>query len=78
MTADAVVALEEAGMPSTRQQPPTAEQQRATALMALGFNATQAFLLAATRVDGRHIEAGEVERMLSAGCTHQTALRILL
>jgi hypothetical protein len=64
-------------MPSTRTQP-TAEQERAAALLRLGFDATQAFLLAATRDGGRHVEAAEVERMLQAGCSHQTALRILL
>ena len=64
-------------MPSTRTQP-TVEQERASALLSLGFNATQAFLLAATRDGGRHVETGEVQRMLQAGCTHETALRILL
>ncbi|HEU4656098.1 MAG TPA: hypothetical protein VFR97_01170 [Capillimicrobium sp.] len=64
-------------MPETRT-PPTAEQQRAHALLGLGFNATQAFLLAATRDGGRHVDMGEVERLLRAGCPHETALRILL
>lgn len=64
-------------MPST-EPPPTLEQERATALLALGFNATQAFLLAATRNDGLHVEAATVEQMLAAGCSHETALRILL
>jgi hypothetical protein len=74
----ASTASQEAGMPSTRQQPPTAEQERAAALVALGFNTTQAFLLAATRDDGRHIDAADVQRLLEAGCPHETALRILL
>lgn len=64
-------------MPSTRT-PPTVEQERAGAFLALGFNATQALLLAATRDGGRHVEASEVDRMLQAGCSHETALRILL
>lgn len=64
-------------MPETRT-PPTAEQQRADALLHLGFDATQAFLLAATRTGGRYVETTEVERLLRAGCPHDTALRILL
>ena len=58
--------------------PSMIEQQRAEAFVALGFTTTQAFILAATRVDGKAIEAADVQRMLSAGCTHDTALRILL
>ncbi|MBX5441054.1 MAG: hypothetical protein IRZ32_05945 [Solirubrobacteraceae bacterium] len=64
-------------MPSTRTQP-TPEQERASALMALGFDATQAFLLAATRQDGEHVDTAEVRRLLELGCSHETALRILL
>lgn len=64
-------------MPSTRAQS-TAEQERASALITLGFNATQAFLLAATRDRGEHVETAEVRRLLDMGCTHETALRILL
>jgi hypothetical protein len=64
-------------MPSTRT-PPTVEQERASAFVALGFNTTQALLLAATRDGGTHVEAAAVERMLQAGCSHETALRILL
>jgi hypothetical protein len=64
-------------MPGTRTQP-TAEQERAAAFLGLGFNATQAFLLAATRDGGKHVETAEVQRMLEAGCSHETAVRILL
>jgi hypothetical protein len=64
-------------MPGTRTQS-TIEQERAAALLAMGFDATQAFMLAATRDGGRHVEATEVERLLAAGCPHETALRILL
>jgi hypothetical protein len=64
-------------MPSTRT-PPTVEQERACVLLSMGFDATQAFLLAATRTGGGHIETAEVQRMLEAGCSHETALRILL
>jgi hypothetical protein len=64
-------------MPSTRI-PPTAEQERASALMALGFTATQAFLLAATKERGEHVETAEVRRLLEMGCSHETAVRILL
>ena len=58
--------------------PSMIEQQRAEAFAALGFSTTQAFVLAATRVDGKVIEARDVQRMLTAGCSHDTALRILL
>jgi hypothetical protein len=58
--------------------PPMIEQQRAESFVALGFNHTQASLLAATRNEGRYVEAGEVQRMLAAGCSHDCALRILL
>ena len=64
-------------MPSTAPQP-TIEQERARVLLTMGFNATQAFLLAATRAEGGHVEPTQVERMLAAGCTHEAAVRILL
>jgi hypothetical protein len=64
-------------MPATRT-PPTVEQERTQALVALGFTPTQAFLLGATRRGGSHVETEEVGRMLAAGCGHDTALRILL
>jgi hypothetical protein len=64
-------------MAATRTQP-MIEQQRAEAFLALGFSTTQAFVLAATRVDGNYVEARDVQRMLEAGCTHDVALRILL
>ena len=58
--------------------PSMIEQQRAEEFLALGFSTTQAFVLAATRVDGNCVEAPDVRRMLDAGCSHDTALRILL
>ena len=64
-------------MAATRT-PPMIEQQRAESFVELGFNTTQASLLAATRTEGRYVEAGEVQRMLDAGCPHDVALRILL
>lgn len=64
-------------MASVRTQP-TVEQERASTLMRLGFNSTQAFLLAATRTGGEHIETDEVRRLLDMGCSHETAVRILL
>ena len=64
-------------MPET-STPPTAEQQRAHALVHLGCDATQAFLLAATRDGGDHVEPSEGERLLRSGCPHDTAVRILL
>lgn len=57
---------------------PTFEQERSQALLALGFTPTQALLLAATRTGGSHVICEDVERMLAAGCRHDTALRILL
>ena len=64
-------------MAATRQ-PHMIEQQRAEEFLALGFSTTQAFLLAATRHEGHYVAAETVQRMLTAGCTHETALRILL
>jgi hypothetical protein len=64
-------------MASVRTQP-TIEQERASTLMRLGFDSTQAFLLAATRDGGQHVETEEVRRLLDMGCSHETALRILL
>lgn len=64
-------------MPTTRTQP-TVEQERARSFMRLGFDATHAALLAATRDGGGHVTPAEVERLLTAGCPHETALRILL
>jgi hypothetical protein len=64
-------------MPAT-QPGPTVEQRRAETFRELGFTATHAFLLAATRAGGQYVEASDVQRMLEAGCTHDTALRILL
>ncbi len=64
-------------MASVRTQP-TVEQERASSLMRLGFDSTQAFLLAATRTGGDHVETDEVRRLLDMGCSHETAVRILL
>jgi hypothetical protein len=64
-------------MAATRM-PPMVEKQRAEEFVALGFTTTQSFLLAATRTDGTSVEKADVERMLAAGCTHDTAVRILL
>jgi hypothetical protein len=63
---------------ATTRTSPMAEQQRAEAFSALGFTHAHAFVLAATRKDGSFVELGEVKRMLEAGCTHDTALRILI
>jgi hypothetical protein len=64
-------------MASVRMQP-TVEQERASSLMRLGFDSTQAFLLAATRNGGHYVDTAEVQRLLDMGCTHATAVRILL
>lgn len=56
----------------------TGEQERAQGFMAMGFSATQAFLLAATQSEGRYIELEQVRRMLDAGCARELILRIVL
>lgn len=62
-------------MPSTQ---PSIEQERASSLLTMGFTTTQAFLLAATRDGGVHVQTDEVRALLDAGCSHETAVRILL
>ena len=57
---------------------PTGEQERAQALLEMGFDATQALLLATTQRAGGHIDLELVRRMLDAGCEHDLALRIML
>ena len=54
------------------------EQARAQAFVDLGFDSTQALMLAATRDEGEHVEPGDVRRLLDAGCPHELALRILV
>jgi hypothetical protein len=57
---------------------PTGEEQRAQALLGMGFNATQALLLAATQHEGEHANLERVQWMLEAGCAHELAMRILV
>ena len=57
---------------------PTGEQERAQALLEMGFDATQALLLAATQEAGGHVDLDRLRRMLDAGCDHALALRIVL
>jgi hypothetical protein len=54
------------------------ERERAQALLEMGFDATQALLLAATQSAGCHIDLGQLQRMLDGGCDHELALRIVL
>ena len=54
------------------------EQARAQAFLELGFDTTQALMLAATRNAGDHIELDAVRRLLEAGCPHDVALRIVV
>jgi hypothetical protein len=54
------------------------EQARAQAFLELGFDTTQALMLAATRNAGDHIELDSVRRLLDAGCPHDLALRIVV
>jgi hypothetical protein len=54
------------------------EQARAQAYLELGFDTTQALMLAATRNAGDHIELDSVRGLLDAGCPHALALRIVV
>lgn len=54
------------------------EQARAEAFIELGFDTTQALMLAATRDEGQHVEPDDVRRLLDAGCPHELALRIVV
>jgi hypothetical protein len=56
----------------------TGEKERAQALLEMGFDSTQALLLAATQYEGGHVDLDQLRRMLEAGCDHELALRILL
>ena len=60
------------------QSSTTSEQARAQAFLALGFDSTQALMLAATRDEGQHVDLDEVRRLLDAGCPHELALRIVV
>jgi hypothetical protein len=54
------------------------EQARAQAFVELGFDTTQALMLAATRDAGEHVELDAVRELLDRGCPHKLALRILV
>jgi len=56
----------------------TTEQARAQAFVELGFDSTQALMLAATRDEGEHVDLALVRRLLDAGCSHDLALRIVV
>jgi hypothetical protein len=56
----------------------TTEQARAQAFLELGFDATQALMLAATRVEGECVEPAQVRRLLDCGCSHDLAMRIVV
>jgi len=56
----------------------TTEQERAQAFVELGFDTTQALMLAATRDEGEHVDLEQVRRLLEAGCSHDLALRIVV
>jgi hypothetical protein len=57
---------------------PSGEEERAQALLGMGFTATQALLLAATQTEGEHIDPKRVRAILDAGCAHELAVRIFL
>jgi hypothetical protein len=63
---------------SAAQAAATNEQARAQAFIELGFDSTQALMLAATRVDGECVEPAQVRRLLDCGCSHELALRIVV
>jgi hypothetical protein len=54
------------------------EQARAQAFLELGFDATQALMLAATRDEGAYVDLDQVRRLLEGGCPHDLALRIVV
>ncbi|MGA2007802.1 MAG: hypothetical protein ABSD82_09635 [Solirubrobacteraceae bacterium] len=56
----------------------TNEQARAQAFVELGFDTTQALMLAATRVEGECVQPAQVRRLLECGCSHDLALRIVV
>jgi hypothetical protein len=56
----------------------TSEQDRAQAFVKLGFDTTQALMLAATRVEGQCVDPDLVRRLLDCGCSHDLAVRIVV
>jgi hypothetical protein len=54
------------------------EQARAQAFVELGFDTTQALMLAATRVEGECVDLDQVRALLERGCPHDVALRIVV
>jgi hypothetical protein len=60
------------------QSSTASEQARAQAFLELGFDSTQALMLAATRDEGEHVDLDEVSRLLDAGCPHELVLRIVV
>lgn len=54
------------------------EQARAQAFVDLGFDTTQALMLAATRVEGECVDLDHVRMLLDRGCSHDLALRIVV
>ena len=60
------------------QMATASEQARAQAFVALGFDTTQALMLAATRDAGEYVDLDQVRRLLDSGCPHDLALRIVV
>jgi hypothetical protein len=54
------------------------EQARAQAFVELGFDTTQALMLAATRVEGECVDLDQVRTLLDRGCPHDLVLRIVV
>jgi hypothetical protein len=63
---------------SAAQTATTNEQARAQAFVELGFDTTQALMLAATRIEGECVDPNHVRRLLDCGCSHDLALRIVV
>ena len=63
---------------SSTQTATANEQARAQAFVELGFDTTQALMLAATRVEGECVELEAVRWLLECGCPHDLALRIVV
>ncbi len=63
---------------SAAQTATTNEQARAQAFVELGFDTTQALMLAATRIEGECVDPAHVRRLLECGCSHDLALRIVV
>jgi hypothetical protein len=65
-------------MPTAPQTLDASEQVRVEAFEALGFDPTQALILATIRQGEEQVDVDEVRRLLAAQCPHELALRIVV